>query len=72
VDPVSDPLLLRRFGTPGIEPGPQDLYPGTLTTRPQRQSRRYERCAMKNDKKGKKTAGGTGSRIVRGGNDDME
>jgi hypothetical protein len=33
VDPVPDPLLLRKNRVaPGIEPGPLDLYPRTLTT----------------------------------------
>jgi hypothetical protein len=37
VDPVPDPLLLRKnLVAPGIELGPLDLYSGTLTTRPQR------------------------------------
>jgi hypothetical protein len=37
VDPVPDPLLLRKnLVAPGIEPGPLDLQAGTLTTRPQR------------------------------------
>jgi hypothetical protein len=37
VYPVPDPLFLRQnLVAPGIEPGPLDLYPGTLTTRPQR------------------------------------
>jgi hypothetical protein len=34
MDPVPDPLLLRK--APGIEPGPLDPLPGTLTTIPQR------------------------------------
>jgi hypothetical protein len=34
VDPVPDPLLLRQSSIDGIEPGPLDLQPGTLTTRP--------------------------------------
>jgi hypothetical protein len=39
VDPVPDPLLFFFFlVVPGIEPGPPDLYPRTLTTRPQRRS----------------------------------
>jgi hypothetical protein len=39
VDPVPDPLLLRKnLVAPGIEPGPLNLWPGTLTTRPQRRS----------------------------------
>jgi hypothetical protein len=37
VDPVPDPLLFFRV-VPGIEPGPPDLWPRTLTTRPQRRS----------------------------------
>jgi hypothetical protein len=38
VDPVPDPLLLRKnLVAPGIKPGPLNLYPETLTTRPQRQ-----------------------------------
>jgi hypothetical protein len=36
VNTVPDPLLLRKSGSAGIEPGSLDLYPGTLTTRPQR------------------------------------
>jgi hypothetical protein len=40
VDPVPDPLLLRKSG--GIEPSPLDLYPGTLSTRPQRRSHKFE------------------------------
>jgi hypothetical protein len=35
--PVTDPLLFFLV-VPGIEPGPPDLYPRTLTTRPQRRS----------------------------------
>jgi hypothetical protein len=35
VDPVPDPLLVFPV-VPGIEPGPPDLYPRTLATRPQR------------------------------------
>jgi hypothetical protein len=38
VDPVPNPLPLRKVVASGIEPGPLDLYPGTLTTRPQRRS----------------------------------
>jgi hypothetical protein len=34
VDPVPDPLLFFLVVL-GIEPGPPDLYPRTLTTRPQ-------------------------------------
>jgi hypothetical protein len=41
VDPVPDPLLLRKSGSAGFEPGPLDLKPGTLTTRPQRRSYYY-------------------------------
>jgi hypothetical protein len=37
VDPVPDPLLFFLV-EPGIEPGPPDPYPRTLTTRPQRLS----------------------------------
>jgi hypothetical protein len=33
VDPVPDALLLRKSG---IDAGPLDLQPGTLTTRPQK------------------------------------
>jgi hypothetical protein len=39
VDPVPDPLLFsfsENLAVPGIEPGPPDLWPRTLTTRPQR------------------------------------
>jgi hypothetical protein len=43
VDPVPDPLLLRKSGSAGIEPRPLDLWPGTLTTRPQR---RYHRGGL--------------------------
>jgi hypothetical protein len=35
VDPIPDPPLLRNLVATGLEPGPLDLYPGTLTTRPQ-------------------------------------
>jgi hypothetical protein len=38
VDPVSDSLLFFLV-VPGIEPGHPDLYPITLTTRPQRRSK---------------------------------
>jgi hypothetical protein len=39
VDPVPDHLLLRKSGRAGeSKPGPLDLQPGTLTTRPQRWS----------------------------------
>jgi hypothetical protein len=38
VDPVPDPLLFFLLVVLGIEPGPPDLYPRTLTTRPQRRS----------------------------------
>jgi hypothetical protein len=38
VDPVQDPLLFLSMVVPGIGPRPPDLYPGTLTTRPQRRS----------------------------------
>jgi hypothetical protein len=37
VDPVPDPLLFFLV-VPGMEPGPPDLKPRTLTTRPQRRS----------------------------------
>jgi hypothetical protein len=37
VNPVPDPLLFFLV-VPGIELGPPDLYPRTLTTRPQRRS----------------------------------
>jgi hypothetical protein len=37
VDPVPDPLLFCLV-VPGIEPGPPDRQPRTLTTRPQRRS----------------------------------
>jgi hypothetical protein len=37
VDPVPDPLLFFLV-VPGIEPGPPDLQPRTLTTRRQRRS----------------------------------
>jgi hypothetical protein len=37
VDPVPD-LLLFFLVVPGIEPGPPDLWPRSLTTRPQRRS----------------------------------
>jgi hypothetical protein len=40
VGPVPDPLLLRKYGSTGIEPEVLDLYTGTLTTRPHRRSRR--------------------------------
>jgi hypothetical protein len=39
VDPVPYPLIF--FVVPGIEPGPPDLQPRTLTTRPQRRSPPY-------------------------------
>jgi hypothetical protein len=38
VDPVPDPLLLRKSDKLGIEPGSLDPYPGTLSTRQQRRS----------------------------------
>jgi hypothetical protein len=38
VDPVPDPLILGKSGSARIAPGPLDLWPGTLTTRPQRRS----------------------------------
>jgi hypothetical protein len=38
VDPVPGPTLLRECGSAGIELGPLDLQPRTLTTRPQRLS----------------------------------
>jgi hypothetical protein len=39
VDPVPDPLLLRKMGQRReSNQGPQYLQPGTLTTRPQRRS----------------------------------
>jgi hypothetical protein len=38
VDPVPDHYFLENLVAPGIEPRPLDLYPGTLTTRPQRRS----------------------------------
>jgi hypothetical protein len=44
VDPVPDRLLVRKSGSAGIEPGPLDLYPATLTTRPQRRSAGREWC----------------------------
>jgi hypothetical protein len=37
VDPVPDPLLFFLI-VAGIEPGPPDLWPRTLTARPQRRS----------------------------------
>jgi hypothetical protein len=37
VNPVPDPQLFFLV-VPGIEPGPPDLLPRTLTTRPQRRS----------------------------------
>jgi hypothetical protein len=40
VHPVPDPLLFFLV-VPGIEPGPPDLLPRTLTTRPQRRSCLY-------------------------------
>jgi hypothetical protein len=38
VDPFPDILLIRKSGSAGVEPRSLDLKPGTLTTRPQRQS----------------------------------
>jgi hypothetical protein len=38
VDPVPDPLLLRKSAGTGYRTRPLDLQPGTLTTRPQRWS----------------------------------
>jgi hypothetical protein len=38
VVPVLDQLLFFILVVPGIEPGPLDLWPRTLTTRPQRRS----------------------------------
>jgi hypothetical protein len=38
VDPVPEPLLFFILAVPGIEPGPPDLYPRTLTTIQQRRS----------------------------------
>jgi hypothetical protein len=38
--PFPDPLFLRKSGSAGNYPEPLDLYPRTLTTRPQR------RCAL--------------------------
>jgi hypothetical protein len=38
VDLVPDPLHFFYLVVPGIEPGPTDLQPRTLTTRPQRRS----------------------------------
>jgi hypothetical protein len=38
VDPVPGPLLLRKSDRAGNRTGPPDMYPGTLTTRPQRRS----------------------------------
>jgi hypothetical protein len=32
VDPVPDPLIFRKSGSAVNEPGPLDLYLGTLTT----------------------------------------
>jgi hypothetical protein len=40
VGPVPDPLLF--LVVPGIEPGPPDLYPRTLTTRPQTRSKQSD------------------------------
>jgi hypothetical protein len=40
MDSVPDPLLLRKnMVAPRIEPGPVNLQPRTLTTRPQRRSK---------------------------------
>jgi hypothetical protein len=36
--PRSRPTTSQIILAPGIEPGPLDLYPGTLTSRPQRRS----------------------------------
>jgi hypothetical protein len=38
VDHIPDPLLSENLVAPGIELGPLDLKPGTLSTRPQGQS----------------------------------
>jgi hypothetical protein len=40
VDPVPDPLFIRILVASGIEPGPLDLKPGVMTTRPQRRTLR--------------------------------
>jgi hypothetical protein len=37
--PFQTHYFSENLVTPGIEPGPLDLKPGTLITRPQRQSR---------------------------------
>jgi hypothetical protein len=44
VDPVPEPLLF--FVVPGIEPGPPDLQPSTLATRPQRLSHKIAHHAL--------------------------
>jgi hypothetical protein len=44
VDPISDPLLFFLV-VPEIEPGPPDLKPRTLTTRPQRWSTQIKESA---------------------------
>jgi hypothetical protein len=36
--PIPDQLFSENLVVPGIEPGPMDLLPGTLPTRPQRRS----------------------------------
>jgi hypothetical protein len=41
VDPAADPPPLRNLVAPEIEPGPLDLYPGTLTLSA------YEKIEMK-------------------------
>jgi hypothetical protein len=46
MDPVPDPLPLRKYGSPGVEAGTPDLSPGTLATRPQRRS--FEQTGGKN------------------------
>jgi hypothetical protein len=46
VDPVPDPLLFFLV-VPGIEPGPPDLLPRSLTTRPQRRSHPVDKKAKR-------------------------
>jgi hypothetical protein len=51
VDPVPDPLLFFLV-VPGIEPGPPDVQPRTLTTRPQRRSPTPHNYILRSEKTG--------------------
>jgi hypothetical protein len=56
--PTGSSIALTRLVAPGIEPGPLDLQPGTLTTRPQRRSIRLYTAAHQGTR-GKTPCGGT-------------